>query len=313
MKPPRVRLDRLQVISWHRSRAKLPKVAGYKVLRDFRIKKENSAAYERVCHLTHTTSGTTVKWQHHRRTAYVREWRIGWEAGDGSEIRPSDVLPILKHCHFARPTLVELALDFDESSGVDRQFVRQHAKFGKSRRRKDRGGPGQLRYGARKSAKLVRCYDKPEVQSYRVELEMHSRFINGRTPRWSPSSDSEEQILCNVSCLAFRIVPKHLEFVRFDWDAVRRYLRRRFGSQGTAILAEARRLARISLSLTRRFLRRHGVNNVHRFLVPMKLNRSVEEALTAWAFAFQDDLGTLYHRSERKSGHALRSKAKNHR
>lgn len=178
MTPPHIRLDRLQVLSWHRSWAKLPKIPCYKVVRDTKVRTENSAAYERVRYLVNTSSGTVVKWQYRRRTAYVREWRIGWEASNGGEIRASDVLPILKRCRFASSILVELALDFDESSNVDSRFVKRHAKFGKSRRRMDRGGPGQLRYGGRKSSKLVRCYYKPEVRAYRVELEFHSRFIN---------------------------------------------------------------------------------------------------------------------------------------
>ena len=286
---PRVRLDRLQVISWSRSWAKLPTIPGYRVLRDTRLRRENSPGYERVRYLVNVVSGTRVKWQYCRRTAYVREWRITWGAGDGRAIQPSDLVPILGRCRFARTILIELALDFYPPAGVDEGFVRRHARFGKSRRRMDRGGPDQLRYGTRKSAKLIRCYYKPEVQAYRVELELHSRLINGRKPRWCMSSDAPEDMLDHISLMALQIMPKHLQFVRFDWRALERYLVRTLGRAAVdAFLEEARRRACQSLAYANRFLRKQNVRNVHRFLIPMRINDAVETALSEWADRFQD-------------------------
>ena len=282
----RVRLDRLQVTSWSRSWSKLPNVPDYKVERDTRLRKESSPGYERVRYLVNIVSGTRVKWQYRRRTAYVREWRITWEAGEGGAIRPSDLLPILGRCRFARTILIELALDFDPSSVVDRTFVKRYARFGKSRRRFDRGGPGNLRYGSRKSAKLVRCYYKPEVQAYRVELELHSRFINGRKSRWCTSSDSPEHMLDDISLTALRIVPEHLHFVRLNWWALETYLVRTFGcAVAETFLREARRRADLSLAYATRFLRKK-VKNVHRFLIPMSINDRVETVLLAWSNKF---------------------------
>jgi hypothetical protein len=37
---------------------------------------------------------------------------------------------------------------------------------------------GRLRYGGRKSAKLVRCYRKKSKNAYRVEVELHSSLLN---------------------------------------------------------------------------------------------------------------------------------------
>jgi hypothetical protein len=36
----------------------------------------------------------------------------------------------------------------------------------------------RLRYGGRKSAKLVRCYWKTNKHAYRVEVELHSSLLN---------------------------------------------------------------------------------------------------------------------------------------
>ena len=66
-------------------------------------------------------------------------------------------------------------MDFPEDSGVDEEFVLRFGKFGNARRRKDRGGPGTLRYGSRTSPKMVRCYLKKSLDSYRVELELQLR------------------------------------------------------------------------------------------------------------------------------------------
>src|SRR5260370_378937 len=51
------------------------------------------------------------------------------------------------------------------------------ARFGKSRRRTNRGGPGTLRFGSRGSSKLIRCYWKEEIGRYRVELELHATLL----------------------------------------------------------------------------------------------------------------------------------------
>jgi hypothetical protein len=285
-RPVVARLDRLRVISWAKRYWKLRPIPGFRVVRDTRVKPQGkSPTYERVRELASLTSGTEIWWQYRRRRAWLKEWRITWVADDQKGIQPAEILQILKGCRYFRFVLVEFALDFDPDSGVNRRFVKRHGRFGKSHRRKDRGGPGQLRYGSRKSGKLVRCYWKKEVNAFRVELELHGRILaKGRHPKHRNY---------NMADVPNTILPDHVRdhvrFVRFDWNVLERYLIERFGDEGHSILEKARVKARISLRFVTRFLQKREVPNIHRFLVPMRINAAVDEAITRWAVRFQSE------------------------
>jgi hypothetical protein len=194
----------------------------------------------------------------------------------------------LKRCRYAWLLLVELALDFPPKSGINQTFVKQHAVFGKSHRRIDRGGIGQLRFGSRKSGKLIRCYQKDEVNAYRIELELHSRLLNkGRRER---ARQHAYELGFDIHEVAFDIIPRHLSFVRVDWSSLKKYVERRFGKLSNRIIKTAKLSAHRSLSDLKHFLRETGVNNVHRSLLPMKINKSINKALTSWALDFHDAL-----------------------
>jgi hypothetical protein len=187
---------------------------------------------------------------------------------------------VLKHCRFYRFVLAELAIDFGPRSDVDGAFVRRHALFGKSRRRTDRGGPGQLRYGSRKSGKLVRCYWKSQVNAFRVELEIHSQLLKRH----------RIEVAEDLAGVIDVIRPKHLRFVRLDWKRLEAHLERRFSPKHQWRIRKARALASRSLQKTFRFLRGQGVHNVHRFTREMRINRAVENALFRWSEDFRKEL-----------------------
>jgi hypothetical protein len=286
-----VRLDRLRVVSWaRRNGRKIPRIPGFIPIKDHRLRPQGSTPiYERVKILQSVASGTTIAWQYQRRRGWVKPWRITWVADDRTGIRPIDVLRILKRCNFFRFLLVEVAFDFNPALAINRTFVKRHGHFGKSRRRTDLGGPGQLRYGARKSGKLIRCYWKQQVNAFRVELELHSRLLSkGRLKKKQNFNfeDVPDRILPNI-------FPNHFQFVRFRWEVLAKYLTRRFKQQGIDILEEARAKARVSLRSATRFLRRKRVNNVHRFLVPMHINQAIHAALTRWEIDFHNDWNKL--------------------
>jgi hypothetical protein len=132
-----------------------------------------------------------------------------------------------------------------------------------------------LRWGNRKSDKLVRAYEKPEVGAYRIELEFHPRLLR------------REQILTldDLDDLADLICPQHFQFVEVDWQRLQRQLKK-LGSLGKYVLAGAQKRAN-SLSRVRRFLRRKGIVNFHRFLVPLPINSEVNRALGKWARTFE--------------------------
>jgi hypothetical protein len=288
---PVARLDRLRVVSWaEQGGRKLPLIPGFTTVKDHRLRPKGvSPIYDRVRTLRSLTSETEVSWQYQRNRGWVKPWRITWVADDRTGITPTDILRIVKRCKFFRFLLVELAFDFDSALGINRTFVKRHGLFGKSRRRTDLGGPGQLRYGARKSGKLIRCYWKPQVNGFRVELELHSRLLSkGRLKKEQNFNfkDVPNRILPDV-------FPDHIQFVRFCWEALAKYLTRRFGQQGEEILEQARAEALVSLSSATQFLRRKRVNNVHRFFVPMRINKAIDAALTKWQVDFHEDWNKL--------------------
>lgn len=267
-------------MAWAPAGKELPSVPGFKTVSDRRITAapDKLPTYGRVRKLKSRTSDARADWEYQRRQGWLEPWRITLIAEDQTGLTPEEVKKFIQHCCHYRLVLVELALDFAPASGVNAVFVKQHGIFGKSRRRTDLGGPGQLRYGSRKSSKLVRCYWKDPVGAYRVELELHSRLL--REHGIDRVSDINE-----VPGVVF---PRHVRFVRFAWNRLRRYLERRFGQRCEAIMRVARRLADLSVRRTSRYLRRKGVNNVHRFLVPLRMNTKIDKALIEWAIKFEE-------------------------
>ena len=134
---------------------------------------------------------------------------------------------------------------------------------------------GVLYYGGRKSDKFVRCYEKDGLTVFRVELELHSGLLRHHSVL----------TLADFRFLADLIYPKHLLFVEVDWRRLEKYLAKRFGSYGSQILAGARE-REVSLQRVRNYLTSCGVENVHRFLVPLAMNKEVAAALNKFARTF---------------------------
>jgi hypothetical protein len=111
-------------------------------------------------------------------------------------------------------------------------------------------------------------------KKYRIELELHSQIL--RREKISTLDDFEG--------LQLDIYPKHFQFVDVDWDRLERHLRRK--RHGRALIAGARQRA-ASLSRLRHYLRRHGITNFHRFLVPLAINKRIDRAFTRWIDDFE--------------------------
>ena len=282
MSQPGVRLDRLIILSWAPPGSKPPQIPGYRVEYDWFIRPRpgKPETYSRARSLRSEKSNARIAWQYARRHGWLRPWRITMTGDDETGIRPADVAAVLEKCLYYRFVLVELAIDFEFGSKVNRKFVKQHGVFGKSRRRTDRGGKGQLRHGARKSGKLVRCYRKKEVQALRVEVELHSQLLKKH----------HIQELYDLDGVAFVVHPKHFRFVAIRWKALGRYLQARDTGDADTIIREAHERAEVSLNRALKYLRRNGVLNTHRFLRPMQINDSIQKALTKWAIDFHGGL-----------------------
>jgi hypothetical protein len=126
--------------------------------------------------------------------------------------------------------------------------------------------------------KSVRCYEKPEVGAYRVELQLNSGLLR----RHSIAELDDLVRLPELVC------PKHFELVDFDWDHLRRHVANKMGARSDRVIAGARR-RRDSLLCLQRYLRRKGVFNTHRFLVPRAINHDVTRALKRWARKFDSE------------------------
>lgn len=271
-----VQVDRVQVVSWAPQGRKPPELAGFKVRRDSFVRSQtNIKTYARCRQYQSTRNQTTIFWQYERLTGWLKPWKITIVADDKTGLTYEQLEAVLGHCRHHRFLIIEVAIDFNPSTGVDRKFVRRHAIFGKSRRAQQ--DKGRVSYwGGRKSDKLVRCYKKPELASHRVEPELHSQLL--RREHISTLQD--------FVGLPVAIYPRHFRFVDVDWPRLERHLARKLGRHSQVIIAGAQQ-RRASLSRLRRYLRRNGVTNFHRFLVPHAINKRIDRAFTRWIRQFK--------------------------
>ncbi len=260
-------------------------IPGFQMLKDFQPRTQGKLrTYDRVRTFRATSSSAELSLQYQPVMPWLEPWKFTLIGDDRSGITYEEAEAVMAQLSNHKITLAELAFDFPEPSKVNRRVVLRHARFGKSQRRKDRGGPGAIRYGLRQSPKMVRCYFKSKLGCYRIELEVHSPLLR------------KFGIIkfFQLGLLAAKLVPAHFQFVGIDWDAVRRYLIRRFGkSEANRISERARSLSASSLSEAVAYLKRRGIPNTHRFLRPLKINRAVGEAIRRWARAFPVDEETL--------------------
>jgi hypothetical protein len=271
-----VRIDRVQIVSWAAQGRTAPRVKGFKVTRDSFVRSQtNIPTYERCRHYQSKENDAKIFWQYWRRQLWLKPRKITMVADDSTGLSYDEIDAVLRHCNHWHFLTVEVAIDFSHSTGVNRNFIRRHALLGKSQRRRKHQTDVLLYFGTRKSDKFVRCYEKKEVDSYRVELELHSQLL--RREKISTLDDFEG--------LIDTIYPRHLRFVDVDWHRLERHLRRK--RHGTALIAGAQHRA-ASLSRLRHYLRRHGVANFHRFQAPLAINKKIDRAITTFFLDFKE-------------------------
>jgi len=265
------RLDRLRFAcprSGFKSVGKPPGVPGFKTIADTFVNapKGKTVAYKRVRRMENPTTGTKIHVQHWRAHGYLKPMRVTVIGPDLTGILWAELKSIGDAFKDFVVRMVELAFDFSSESGVDADFVRRHARFGKSKS-VPMMFPGYLRYGTRQSPKMIRCYWKKQVGAFRVEIEFHSTF----------------PVLPQTDCLLYLldVSPSGFSFVRVDWLALDAHLTKK-GIRGMKISAEAR-TRYTSLQRLLRYLRRSGVNNPHRFLRTMKKDQLIREAAKTWS------------------------------
>jgi hypothetical protein len=266
-----VRLDRLRFVlprDGFSSVGKPPAVPGFRIVADtfVRTPKGKRPMYRRVRRMENPLTGTKIQIQYSRAHGFLKDLRVTVIGHDSTGIQWPELEKVGDAFGDFLVRMVEIAFDFSRESGVDLDFVRRHGKFGKSRSIPMKMYPGYLRFGTRKSPKMIRCYWKEEVKAFRVELEFHSSFPT----------------LPQTDCLLYLLSVDNQEFsfVRVDWKTLDVYLNKK-GTRGKEIAAEAR--ARYtSLQRLLRYLRKSGVNNPHRFLRVMKKDELIRRAIDAW-------------------------------
>jgi hypothetical protein len=131
-----VRLDRLQIVSWAPQGRPPPLLDGYKIARDWFVRcQTTTATYARVRQYRSITNTSQIFWQYQRLKGWLKPWKITIVADDKKGLSYEEIEKVLKHCRYYRFLIAEIAVDFRPSVGLNKRFVRQHAVFGKSRRR----------------------------------------------------------------------------------------------------------------------------------------------------------------------------------
>lgn len=270
-----VRLDRIQLCCRAPQGRKPPALEGFKVTADSFVRSQTTVkTYARVRRYKSTRNDTKLFWQYQPLAAWLKPWKITIVADDKTGLAYEDIENVLRHCRFYRFLVIEVAIDFSPFTRVNAEFVRRHVLFGKSRRA-HRDNDQVLYWGARKSDKFVRCYYKETLDCFRVEVELHSKLLKREGITTLNEFDG----------LPDAIYPGHFHFVKVDWRRLKQHLRLR--RDGRALFTGAK-LRASSLSRLRRYLRRHRIPNLHRFLVPLGLNERVDRALTKWIRHFRD-------------------------
>jgi hypothetical protein len=266
---PRVSADRCQFLAWPKD-DNCPSLSGFVIRRDSFVRTQTTVRmYCRVRTFESPETGTWAYLQYRGSKLARAPMKLTLIPSDRTGLRPAELRRVANAFRSMRVSSLELAVDFAMSSGVDRTFVLKHGVFGRSELR---GGRlfSSLRYGSRKSSKLVRAYEKEQTHSYRLELELRSGWLR----RYEIAQVRDLQKLPAL------LVPTHMCFVRMDWEQLEDYLKLRFSHAAKIIAKCCREPSFPSLAS---YLRDElGVVNLHRFWRPLPINRSIKEALVDW-------------------------------
>ena len=131
-----VRLDRVQIVSRASRGQKPPLLEGYVIVRDCFVRRQTTTAtYARNRQYQCVAKDAKIFWQYDRQKGWLQPWKITMVADDKTGLSRDEIERVLRHCRSYQFLTVEIAIDFSPSTGVNKQFIRSHAVFGKSRRR----------------------------------------------------------------------------------------------------------------------------------------------------------------------------------
>jgi hypothetical protein len=270
------KLDRLAIRAFAETGSCVKRIDGFRVISDVRPQTQGKLrTYGRLRRFESLKNSATISEQYQPQLRWLSDCRFLMIAEDKTGITPHEIKALLKQTLGHRVSMFELALDFSPSLGIDEQFVRRHALFGKSRRRKQEFA-GFLHFGSRASTKLVRCYRKESVSAYRVEIQANSGLLHRHKIK-----DTED-----LPRLASLLYPTHFRFVGLALKPLRRHLIWKFGLDGMLVYNEAKRRSNTSLRGALRYLASVHVSNPSRFLAPLPINQEVQRAIKRWVKTF---------------------------
>lgn len=271
-----IKLDRTQFLALPVNRPVLPLFPGFKRLRDWFVRSQTSVkTYARVAEYANPRTGTRLFLQHEPQLPGLAPFKGTLVPLDDRGLSRAEIQLVVAQFSKYRHLLLEIACDFPPESGIDRDFVCRHALFGKSRPNDSPLFTHSALFGSRKTSKRVRCYHKKELDSFRVELEVHSSWLR----RYGIVT------LQDFWKLPQALFPKHIRFVNMNWEALSKHLSRR-GLKPAYIIQEAKNRS-CSIHAVMEFLRYSvGIHNPHRFLIARAPSQKVFRSLRNWARTF---------------------------
>jgi hypothetical protein len=271
-----VTLDRVQFLAEPSDRGIPPQFAGFKRLRDWFVRSQTSAqTYRRVAEYVNLGSGTRFFLQYQpTRLPSLAPFKGTLVPHDQCGLSSEEIRQVVGQFKAYRFLLIEVAFDFPPGSGIDVNFVRKFGVFGKSRPNHSRLLKHGALLGLRKGSKLIRVYNKSELDVLRVEVELHSAWLR----RFGVAT------LRDTRKLPQALFPRHFRFVNINWMALRKHLSRR-GMRSGHMIQQAKDRSD-SIHAVMELLRNSGVHNPHRFLLTVAPSREIFQALKNWARTF---------------------------
>ena len=268
-----IRLDRVQVMCAKTPLFKLPDIPGFITVADhFVLPQTSIKTFARVRRLWNENLGVELYCQYEPRCSWLGEIKITAIGDDWRGLQRPELERVLKSFPPYKLILAEIASDFTSTSGIDFFFVQRHGMFGKSQLQDCNEAEKTMRFGKRKSDKLVRIYPKEIIDAFRIEHEFHSRWLRKH------GIDR----LKDLRRLPDLIFPAHFRFVDLDWNAVEARVSK-WRNVTHKSLDEARRrrgpLHRVLTCLRQDW----GLTNVHRFLEFMEITDRVSDEFRKWA------------------------------
>jgi len=175
----------------------------------------------------------------------------------------------------SRLVIAELAMDFPKGT-MSAGYVKRHWKLGRAHIRRNTHYPHAVWHGAPRSAQFSRGYPKPEVDGFRVEIQLNIEGLE----RYGIANPADFERLP-------AILTAQMGFFRMDWAKLARYVRKNMRHADT-ILRMARQQRGVLTELLN-FLHAVGVSNPQNFLIPMPVNEPMYAALRVWGDQWKKD------------------------